>query len=262
VEYPRGARLLDRLAAWERLIEAAQEETQGLAPGKYLVVDPDSRLTQLGMLPVVEDDGAHAFFESRSYGSPGRTSLAELAAAWADEVFGGTEPAPLPWVSFPAEAVESARRCAGGGRWAAVNLGVGDNPRKRIGGGFEEKLLRGLLEAGWRIFLDTGGGGEEAERVESLLARLGAPEEVVAWRGSLAGFGALIGESRLYVGYDSAAGHIAAALGTPVVDIFAGYSSPRMLERWRPAGPGKVTLIDAERADPDEVLRQVLEAAR
>ncbi len=256
VEYPRGGGLLERLRAWERLTEVVREE------GECLVVDPDSRLSQLGMLPVVEDEGAYCFWESRGYTRPGLETLGELAAAWADEVFGAGERV-FPWVSLPPQDVEAARQRAGGQRWASVNLGVGDNPRKRVAGEFEERLLRGLVAEGWRIFLDTGGGGEETARVEALVGRLGTPA-IETWRGSLAGFGALIAASRLYVGYDSACQHLAAALGVPVIDIFAGHSSPRMVERWRPSGPGEVTMVvvDGKGSEPEQVLARVLEAAR
>jgi ADP-heptose:LPS heptosyltransferase len=68
----------------------------------------------------------------------------------------------------------------------------------------------------------------------------------------------------LYVGYDSACQHLAAALGVPVIDIFAGHRSPRMLERWRPSGPGKVTMVvvDGKGSEPEQLLARVLGAAR
>ncbi len=262
VEYPRAGSLLERLRAWERLLEVVRVETRGMWEGEFLVVDPDSRLTQLGMLPVVEDEGAYCFWESRGYTRPGLETLGDLAGAWAGELWGAGERV-FPWVSLPPQDVEAARQKAGGQRWASVNLGVGDNPRKRVDGEFEERLLRGLLSAGWRIFLDTGDGGEETARVEALVDRLGTPA-LETWRGSLAGFGALIAASRLYVGYDSACQHLAAALGVPVIDIFAGHSSSRMVERWRPSGRAGVTLVvvDGKGTEPEQVLAQVLEAAR
>jgi ADP-heptose:LPS heptosyltransferase len=254
IDYPRGGTLLERLEAWERLVEAIEEE----ATPDCWVVDPDSRLTQLGMLPVLREEARYWWFESRAFERPGRETLAELAAAWAEETFGeGPQPA-YPWVSLEPRAEPAAE-----GRWAAVNLGVGDNPRKRLEGAFEERLLAGLREAGWKIFLDTGDGGEETARVEGLAERLG-PNSIRLYRGSLAGFGGLVAQSQLYVGYDSAGQHLAAALGTPVIDIFAGYSSPRMVERWRPTGEAPVTMVVVrpEGAEVEEVLGRVLEAAR
>ena len=48
------------------------------------MIDPDSRLTQLGLLPVCPEERYH-LFESRAYGGDTDRSLPELAAAWAAE---------------------------------------------------------------------------------------------------------------------------------------------------------------------------------
>lgn len=254
IDYPRGGGLLERLQAWPAVVEAVGAE-RGSA--EDLIIDPDSRLTQLGMLPVAPDESAYYFFDSRSFSRPGRETLAELTAAWLEEVFGpGGEPL-YPWVSLAEHIARPA-----GARWASVNLGVGDNPRKRLDDPFEHRLLSGLLDAGWRIFLDTGGGGEETARVERLIEGL-ASDRIVAWRGSIAGFAARIEASDLYLGYDSACQHIAAALGVSTVNIFAGYRSAKMIERWRPVGPGEVRMIVVDEGEPpDRVLARVLEAAR
>jgi hypothetical protein len=289
LDYSRSGLLLDRLNAWISVVDAVAEETAGLDPGECLVIDPDSRLTQLGVLPVVPGDAAYYFFESRSYQSPGHDTLGDLTAAWLEEIF-GPSPAPLrPWVSLPPQAIERAaefRTARNGKRRAAVNLGVGDNPRKRLEGEFEERLLTGLLAAGWRVLLDRGQGPEELARTGELLARLragghavsemnetsasgdvlaAAAADVSAWHGSLAGFAGLIGSSDLCVGYDSACQHLAAALGIPAIDIFAGFHSARMPQRWRPTGPAPVTMIvvdAADRASIEHILERVLEAAR
>jgi ADP-heptose:LPS heptosyltransferase len=69
---------------------------------------------------------------------------------------------------------------------------------------------------------------------------------------------ALISASDLYIGYDSAGQHIAAASGTPCIDIFAGYESPRIIDRWRPTGPGTPTVIDAGSGRPiSEIIEEV-----
>jgi ADP-heptose:LPS heptosyltransferase len=76
---------------------------------------------------------------------------------------------------------------------------------------------------------------------------------------------ALIGESNLYIGYDSAGQHIAAALGVPSVDVFAGFRSPRMLDRWRPTGKAEARVVPVyERAgaDTQAILSDVLRHAR
>ena len=66
---------------------------------------------------------------------------------------------------------------------------------------------------------------------------------LLTWQGGIGRFAALIAESTVYIGYDSAGQHIAAALGVPTIDIFTGFTSPRMPERWSPYGPAPVHVL-------------------
>jgi ADP-heptose:LPS heptosyltransferase len=220
-------------------------------PGS-IVIDPDSRLTQLGLLPVCPEENYY-FFESRSYGGDGADSLTTLTQRWLGEVF--AVPDAAPYIA-PAEAAK-----VGPDPYIVVNLGVGDNLAKRVPDPFEEDLLRALLRKGARLLVDLGAGGEEEERVRRAIARCGAPESRVRpWRGSFSALAALIAGSRLYVGYDSAGQHAAAACGTPLVTVFAGFASPRMFARWHPTGPGPKQVIRVDHADPRAVLEQTLAA--
>jgi ADP-heptose:LPS heptosyltransferase len=211
-----------------------------LAVPDALVIDSDSRLTQLGLVPVCPEDRYH-LFESRGYGGSGDASLPQLAAAWAEETFGVTGAKP-----YIALAGEPAQRGA-----IAVSFGVGENPDKRLPDPFEENLLALLAESGAEICIDKGAGGEEAARVERAVERSGV--RVTFWEGSFAGFAAIIAAARLYIGYDSAGQHVAAAAGVPLISVFAGFPAPRMFERWRPAG----NVIRVDNADPAEVLARV-----
>jgi Cd2+/Zn2+-exporting ATPase len=65
----------------------------------------------------------------------------------------------------------------------------------------------------------------------------------------------------LYVGYDSAGQHVAAAAGVPLISVFAGFPAPRMFQRWRPAGPN-AQVIRVDRPEPEPVLEKVREAVR
>jgi ADP-heptose:LPS heptosyltransferase len=121
----------------------------------------------------------------------------------------------------------------------AVSLGVGGNEAKRIGGSFERDLLRELSARCATVILDKGAGDEEAARAEA--AAVGLPN-VRLFSGSFAAFAALIAKSDLYVGYDSAGQHAAAALRIPLVSIFAGAVNDRFFDRWRPEG--RVLRID------------------
>jgi len=231
IAYGRRGTLDDRLAIWPELREAV------CVPGS-IVIDPDSRLTQLGLLPICPEEDYY-FFESRSYGGDGDEPLSTLARRWVAETFGATE--AQPYIRAGLDATEYA---------ATVSFGVGENPAKRVADPFEAELLRQLPRP---VLIDTGAGGEEAERVERAAAKSGGG--VAMWKGSFAGFAAHIERSKLYAGYDSAGGHVAAACGVPVISIFAGFASERMFQRWRPTGPGPIHVVPADAGD---VLAAVL----
>ena len=210
-----------------------------------MVIDPDSRLTQLGLLPVCTEERYH-LFESRAYGGEGDAALPQLAAAWAAETFGPSKAKPflaLGPLGQPEPII-------------TVSLGVGENSAKRLPAPFEEELLAMLARTGMALSIDLGAGGEEAERVKQAVARSGVAATL--WQGSFAGFARIIASSRLYAGYDSAGQHVAAASGVPLISVFAGFPVPRMFHRWRPAG----TVIRVDRPDVTEVLARVEEVLR
>ncbi len=238
VEYRRGS-LQERLAVWKEL------ETVLAAPNA-VVVDSDSRLTQLGLLPVCPEDRYH-LFESRAYGADSERCLPELAAAWAAETFGVT--GAKPYLALGRAPRHSP--------YIALSLGVGDNTAKRIPDPFEQELLAVLAETKEAVCIDTGAGGEEAERVRRAVERSGI--RATLWEGSFAGFASIIAGSRLYIGYDSAGQHVAAACGVPLISVFAGFPVPRMFYRWRPGGE-RSNVIRVDRADPAEVLDRLREA--
>jgi len=239
VEYRRGG-LRTRLAVWDELKTL-------LEASDAIVLDPDSRLTQLGLLPVCAEDRYH-LFESRAYGKEVAQPLPELAAQWAAATLGV---AGAPYVALG--------KLPRHGPYLAVSLGVGENPAKRIPDPFERDLLALLGECGMPLCVDTGAGGEEAARVRHAVAESGVPATL--WEGSFAGFAAIIAGSRLYVGYDSAGQHVAAACGVPLVSVFAGFPVARMFERWRPTGE-RATVIRVDRPDPAEVLGRVRAAVQ
>jgi ADP-heptose:LPS heptosyltransferase len=113
------------------------------------------------------------------------------------------------------------------------------------------------VDRGATVLIDAGVGGEETERVEKAIAGLPA-EQVRCWRGAFAPFAAAIARSRLYVGYDSAGQHVAAACGVPLVSVFAGFPAPRMFSRWRPAGTGPIEVVKVD--GQEGVLERALHA--
>ena len=242
IAYQRGG-LRQRLAVWGPLKAL-------LTAPDSVVIDPDSRLTQLGLLPVCPEDGYY-LFESRGYGGETDRALPELAAAWAEETFGVS--GAKPYVALERSSAGPGGHPLVAGSYA-VSLGVGENPAKRIPDPFEERLLALLASRGAALAIDKGAGGEEAARVDRAVGRSGV--NAAFWEGSFAGFAAIIAASRLYVGYDSAGQHVAAACGVPLVSIFAGFPAPRMFQRWRPIGE-RATVIRVDRPDPLETLERV-----
>ena len=304
IDYRRGGALIDRLLAWIDLLGSVRELTLGLGDGEFLVIDPDSRLTQLGLLPVTktgdkgqrtEDRGQgsgfrvssselkngelpnYLFFPSREYGSTTTKSLAQLAGDWLDEIFGVSE-TTLPRVSLKRADIEIARHLAAqlrgdrSRRLVAINFGVGENPLKRVGSEFEVSLIDHLARGGVSIILDKGASVEETAWVDKIVAEATSigldrrarsieiteatliehldaahlDADILVWNGRIGMLAALISESDLYIGYDSAGQHIAAALGVRCIDVFAGSSSPRMLDRWKPTGPAEIQVVPVE----------------
>ncbi len=239
--YGRSGLLRERLQAAAELLVAVNEPSS-------IVIDPDSRLTQLGLIPVGEDDARYFFFESRAFGGDMTLSLPRLTAAWLNEVF-DVESA-CPYVA-PLEQKRIAD--------ITVSWGVGENPQKRVQGNFEYEVLSRLLRRNRPILLDRGAGGEEAARVDDLVRRLGSPLHLHVHDGSYASFASHIVQSQLYIGYDSAGQHVAAAAGVPLVSVFNGFAGERMLARWSPDTPGSHIVVVRE-DDQTSVLNRTLSA--
>lgn len=236
VIYGRGSLLQERLSAALELRSIVDE------PGA-IVIDPDSRLTQLGLIPVC-DDARYYFFESRSFGDSSTAPLPQLTCEWVSEVFQLPAP-PQPYVA-PSVQPRTAD--------ITVSLGVGENSAKRLDDEFELSLLKSLLKLGQPILIDRGAGGEETERVDRLANRLGSPSQLQLHEGSYASFASHITQSKLYVGYDSAGQHVASAAHVPLVSVFAGFVCNRMFSRWRPTGPNTHVIRVDESDDNAAVL--------
>lgn len=204
---------------------------------QHMVIDPDSRISQLGLVPVCPDENYY-FFPSRSYGAETADPLPVLAGRWMLETFGAEG---RPYIAPRSKTL--------GSRYIAVSLGTGENPNKRIRDPFERLLLQKLADRGIPVVVDRGQvGSEEYERVQKAAAGI---ENVELHRGSFAEFAALITRATLYVGYDSAGMHAAAASGVPLVVFFKGSINDRFFQRWRPSGSGPVDVIRIDDPDPN-----------
>ena len=291
VRYATNGGLLDRLLGWLPVVEAVEEETREIAPAQFVVIDPDSRLLQLGLLPAVQDESRYFFFESRRFGEPGQGSISQITLRWLNGIFGGHDEI-FPAVHLREQDSKLGRELCGklrqGGSdfLVAASFGVGGNPSKRLPDPFEEQLLMRLMEGGCTVLLDKGFGEEERRRADRLVERvrasgrsviemdqsnvrqtLAAPPlpfqcRMLTWQGEIGPFSAMAAGCDEYVGYDSAGQHIAAALGVPTIDIFTESASAVFRERWRPTGRGIIKTVAAASAgeklrEADTVLSEV-----
>jgi len=291
VPYDRNKNLIDQFKGWLDISRLIPSETEGLRHQEYLVVDPDSRLTQLGMLPVLANESNYLFFESRTFGQQGTQRMGQLANDWANQVFGGDD-CLYPTLSLSTrdwEYAETLRYClreTGAAHAVVVNFGVGGNPDKRLSEAFEYELVSRLIDCGSRVLLAEGVDREEIARSHRLLTQLAAggreikkldsnrsynipaaeslKSDVVAWRGNVGTYCALIGTAEEYIGYDSGGQHVAAALGTPTIDIFAHSPYPLFAHRWQPYGPGRIAVVDATgqnsggQAEYGQIVQQIM----
>ncbi|MBF0122324.1 MAG: glycosyltransferase family 9 protein [Candidatus Omnitrophica bacterium] len=280
VPYVRRGGLLGRLNSWVDLVCVIDEERRGLRPDEFLLIDPDSRLTQLGLLPVIPKDDGYYFFQSRTYAKARSGRIGELTANWLDQVFGPGSQKTYPEIFIDKNILKIGRACAqklshsGARPIVCINFGVGGNEKKRVSPDFEDNLVRDILNQGAAVILDKG-FGDEVDMVNVLVSKLRAqgkivldanegnifklakesawPCDVLTWEGGLAVFGALIASSNVYMGYDSGFQHIASAQGVPIVDIFFGAPSSLFIKRWTPYGKNRVKIVGGQSLKKDDV---------
>ena len=272
LHYERHGTFFDRSTGWPRLHKMVQEEYKGVEPDEILIFDPDTRFSQLGLLPLAKVKNT-CYFGSRVTPPDGTNpSLSQLTNQWLDRLLGENYFTP-PILSLPAIHLKSARTALQRARGTgcdfiiAINLGIGKNIKKKIPDPFEEELLPALLkEKKTLIFLDSGYSSEGFKNMQALLKatrarsiptdfvdenglsnlKIGFSHGVVGFRGSIGAIGAIISESDGFFGYDSMCQHLAAAAKTPSVILFAGAPNPRFFARWRPGNSDSVTIIPAK----------------
>ena len=236
VAYSRAGLLLERLQAGMNLSRVLQSPNS-------LILDPDSRLSQLGLLPVGEEHHYH-FFESRSFGYPSEQSLGQITGAWLEQVFGFK--GAMPWIKVSPASMASAD--------VTVSFGFGDNPAKRVGPAFELQMVKQLRSRGFSVLIDEGGSVVEMENARRIASLTGA----LTHQGSFASFSQAIKTSRLYLGYDSVGQHAAAAMGVPLVTAFRGWIGRRMLHRWTPWGHGIRRVVPLTTENSEEAFQLVI----
>jgi ADP-heptose:LPS heptosyltransferase len=277
IKYERGGTVLARLTSWLDVVATVDEERRDLSNEGLWLLDPDSRLTQLGLLPLLTDERNYFFFESRSYRPNSAAPLGQLASQWLAELI-GDQVTTFPFIAltnqlrqFGQTIVAKLRRASAIHKHLiTISFGVGGNERKRVSAEFEEQLVHHLLTDA-RLILDKGASETERAVINRIVTQLRAQgrtvvevnqqnaaemcahealnADVVTWDGGIGHFAALIAASDEYIGYDSSGQHITAALGVPVLTIFVNSNSTTFAERWRPYGVGVSKVVCCEAAE-------------
>ena len=288
VAYNRKGGLLDRLSSWQAVLNIIDRELVDCPLENTILIDPDSRLSQLGVLPII-DLNHYFFFDSRSEVSfAGNLAMPQLTNAWLNKLTGEEDfYHPTVWLR-PSNVQKAARLCAklkqnGARRIIAINFGVGGNPRKKLGKRLEQELLLNLLqEPNTVILLDKGYGDQELQNSNMLLTGTQAKGYdthdavfetssetnlnwgVIGLQTRIGEIAALISNCDEYIGYDSACQHIAAALKTPCLTLFAGSNNMRFIRRWSAFGSNTCkivhvdTLSDPSTIDVEDIITRVM----
>ena len=280
VAYGRRGPLRQRLASWLAVADAVADHD--------LVVGPDSRLDQLGILPLTRDPARYLLWENTlPPGAP--ASLSTVLDDWLAQKF-----APV-WgrVCTPALGLDAAARAAAHQwhvAWAtrrvcAVKLDHGGNAAKSLPRAQEVALLHHLRAQGWTILLDRGFGAEELANSDALLAEAqltaidvddsgsgkGLPvdelrpgqfaeAEIVRFHGSISGWAAAVTTCGHALSYDSVGHHLAAAAGIPVTVAFTGHAHADFPIAWQPRGPAAITIVVIDSAEKAAALPRLLAA--
>jgi len=292
VPYNRSGGLLDRLSSWQTVLHIIDQELAACPLENTILIDPDSRLSQLGMLPIIDLDH-YFFFDSRSENSyAGNLAMAQLTNAWLNKLAGEEGFCyPMVWL-LPSNIQKAAQLYAklknnGASRVIAINFGVGGNPRKKVETRLEQELLLTLLqEPNTVLLLDKGSGDRELQSSNALLAGIQAKGYarydaifetrldtrlnwgVIGLQTRIGEIAAIIAECDEYIGYDSACQHIAAALQTPCLTIFAGSNNMRFIRRWSAFGVNSCqivhvdTLSDPTAIDVEDLIIRIMNVRR
>ena len=282
--YQRYSPLAQRLAHWPLLHHHIQQQRSSLLPEEFLLLDPDSRLSQLGLLPLAPVESTFTLHSRKDQAQPCR--LTDICNQWLDTIM-PPGPAFHPRFWLDPALQDDQRGCAQLSRrdkknnfTIVINFGVGGDDKKRVPDPFEHDLLTALLaQEKTLIILDSGATPAEqlqAHRLRSAVAphfptTLITEDEkqpcaiqhgLAQCVSSIGCLATLIQAADLFIGYDSCCQHLATATTTPSIICFAGAPNERFFARWQPQnmhGSTTTIKIDAElRHRPEQVIAQLL----
>lgn len=266
-DYQRNGGIAERLNCGANLFALIKSECGVYDSGQVLLFDPDSRLSQLGLLPLYEVKYCY-YFSSRNDTPRQNVRISQLTNSWLNYLLDEEENSP-PNVSIRPSHLADIRSFWGQflpkTKKIVINFGVGNDPQKRLSDPFEEQLLYTLLQQkDTLIILDSGLHPDEGKRAQVLMKKMKSrgiptiavsgkhlPSQIISFQHGLVcvqvGIGtlsALIDQADVFFGYDSCCQHIATARDTNNVICFAGAPNDRFFERWRPVNKsGQTTTI-------------------
>lgn len=279
--YGRGDTLTNRLNGWATVVDAIQQEISDLSSEEFCIFDPDSRLTQLGLLPLLSKESEHNsyfYFESRSLFDSNLKKIGEITDFWMKQCLAVTE-SHYPFLALPSEALSSAeilRSCIkelSTKKIICLSFGTGGNNNKRINLEFETSLVRKLVQKNFLI-IDRGVSNDELNQSDFIKqALLNDKKElmeinesdifqkeiftkrpdIILCYGGIGFLASLIAISDQYLGYDSSGQHLAAALNIPTGTIFLSPITSTFFSRWQPLGMGKLDVFNITRQQTEHI---------
>ena len=288
LNYSRTGNLIDRFNTWLDLSQIIEQESKGFNKGDIVVFDPDSRLSQLGVLPLIDTDN-YFFFNSRGKDSyPKKIPIAELANFWLDSVLGpGPFFYPKVWPSASTrETVAqlfSPLKEQHQKNIITINFGNGGNHRKQLSEEFEQLLVNTLLQQeNTVIILDMGFGEKENNRNKKILSAAEAKgvhtqacqfeelskhinnepgNQIIGVHTNIGQIASLIAQSNEFIGYDSACQHIAASQSVPTYTVFTGSNNVRFIRRWTACGnnTSEIIFVDRSQRMIDEDIHSIVD---
>jgi lipopolysaccharide heptosyltransferase II len=103
--------------------------------------------------------------------------------------------------------------------WAVIHPGASAPSRRYPPEGFAEAARLLTVESGWQLVF-TGSAGER-DLVEDIRSQMNAPSHSLTGKLGLEQLAALIAEAPVLISNNTGPAHVAAAVGTPVVDLYA-----------------------------------------
>ncbi len=289
LSYNRDGSFLEKMVAWPLLLQRIASLTEGLSPAEILLFDSDSRLSQLGLLPLTYTAATHCL--SSRQDQRGNRSLSQVTQAWLAQIFPDLPPACPQLRINPTKLATCqafAKQAAPATLKVVVNFGVGNDDNKRLPSPFEEELLITLLATeNTLIILDSGRGGAEEQEAKRLMAKIAErgyntaevserelagydpafQHGLLRFSGKIDAMAGLIMSNNLFINYDSCGQHVTTATETPAIICFAGAPNKRFIERWQPGNHhGKTTnfIIDPKPLTPGQraqLIKKIVDTA-